>query len=349
MPRLIVDAHEDIAYNALALQRDFRLSAHEKRALERESPREGMALLGFPDLVRGNIRIVFGTLYVAPENGNPKIPGTVYSTPEQAEEAARLQLSYYRSLAASPDITLVTTGKDLDDALQAPAPHLGLVVLMEGADPIVRPEDAGEWFKAGVRIVGPAWHGTRYAGGTGAPGPLTDLGRRLMPELARAGFILDTSHLAEESFYQALDLFTGPVIASHSNARQLVPTDRQLTDDMIRAIIARDGVIGTVIFSGFLKHGWRDAGSKKQDVTLAHVLDHMKHVCDLAGDALHVGIGSDFDGGFGADETPLEIDTAADLQKLGQALAGAGFINEEIDNVLGGNWLRLLRRSLPAG
>ncbi|MGB8647601.1 MAG: membrane dipeptidase [Anaerolineae bacterium] len=348
MPRLIVDAHEDIAFNAIALGRDFHTSAHEKRALEREAQHEGMALVGLPDLMRGNVRIVFGTLYVSPRNGGLPYAGSSYSTAEEAEAAAREQLDYYRALTQDPHISLIRTRADLDRVVDTPG-SLGFVVLMEGADPIVHPEDATRWFEDGVRIVGPSWRGTRYAGGTGQPGPLTDIGRQLMVQLARAGLILDTSHMAEESFFQALDLFYGPVIASHSNARHFVPTDRHLSDEMIKAIIARDGVIGAVIFNAFLKRGWREDGAVKHAVTLSDVLDHIKHICDLAGDTLHVGIGSDFDGGYGAEATPREIDTVADLQRIGEALANAGFKDDEVEGILSGNWLRLLRRTLPTG
>ncbi len=343
-PRLIVDAHEDIAYNAIAIGRDFRKSAQEKRAEEGDPPRDGTATIGLPDALRGNVRVIFGTLYVAPKASHPRFPGSVYATPEEAETAAREQLAYYKRLALDPRICLITTGADLQHVVDAPEPRVGLVILMEGADPIVKPEDAQSWFDAGVRIIGPAWQATRYAGGTHAPGPLTPLGRALMPELSRVGFILDTSHLAEASFFEALELFEGTVIASHSNVRKFVPTDRQLNDEMIRALVSRDGVIGAVLYTHFLK-----PGASKEDAPLAVAVDHIKHICDLAGDAQHVGIGTDFDGGFGVEYTPLEIDTVADLQKVGDALSAANFGDEDIENIMSGNWLRILRTALPKG
>jgi membrane dipeptidase len=170
-----------------------------------------------------------------------------------------------------------------------------------------------------------------------------------MPELARAGLILDTSHMAEASFFEALELFPGTVIASHSNVRALVPTDRQLSDDMIRALVARDGVIGTVLYNKFLQAGWAEAGSHKTAVPLSVAVAHIQHICDLAGDARHVGLGSDFDGGFGSESAPSEIDTVDDLYRVGEALAAAGFSEADVEQVLSGNWLRLLRRGLPSG
>jgi membrane dipeptidase len=345
---MIVDAHEDIAYNALALGRDFRTSALEKRAAEGDEPREGLATIGLPEALRGNVRVIFSTLYAAPASSQVKHPGKSYSTPEEAEEQAREQLAYYTLLGMDSRIALITTRAGLEDVVSSPEPRIGLVLLMEGADPILQPDDVVDWFKSGVRVVGPAWHRTRYAGGTGAPGPLTDLGRALMSELSRAGFILDTSHLAEASFFEALDLFEGTVIASHSNARALVPTDRQLSDDMVRALVARDGVIGTVFYNQFLRNAWHESGGHKEQVSLSTVVNEIRYVCDLAGDTRHVGIGTDFDGGFGAESTPVEIDTVADLQQVGQALSAANFGDKEVENILCGNWLRMLRRALPA-
>ena len=342
IPRLIVDAHEDIAYSAIALGRDYCRSAEETRRQEGDTPREGTATIGLPDALRGNVRVIFATVYVAPASSSPKFSGSVYATAEEADAAAREQLAFYNQLARDSRVSLIETRRDLEQVVSAPEPRLGLVLLMEGADPIILPDDAAGWFAAGVRIVGPAWHATRYAGGTGAPGPLTPLGRALMQQLEGAGFILDTSHLAEESFFEALSLFHGTVIASHSNARKFVPTDRQLSDEMIRALVARDGVIGAVFFNRFIK-----PGASREEVALSDVVTHIRHVCDLAGDTRHAAIGTDLDGGFGVEQTPREIDTVADLYKLGDALSAANFGDQDIENILGGNWLRVLRRALP--
>jgi membrane dipeptidase len=347
-PPIIVDAHQDIAWNKFALNRDFFESVAAKRAREGASPAhgEGSALVGLPELLAGNVRIVFATLYVAPAQPNRTAWGKTYSTPEEAHAQAMEQLAYYALLATDPRVSLITTRGDLERVVNSETPRVGLVILMEGADPIVTPEQTPEWFDAGVRMVGPAWSQTRYAGGTRAPGPLTALGRALMPQLERVGMILDTSHMAEQSFFDALELFHGAVIASHSNCRAFVNTDRQLSDEMIRAIIARDGVIGAVVYNRFVREGW-DKTADKNAVTLADVIKHTRHVCDLAGDARHVGIGTDFDGGFGMEATPREIDTVADLAKFADALSAASFSDADIANMLGGNWIRVLRRALP--
>jgi membrane dipeptidase len=350
---LIVDGHEDLAYNAVFIGLDPSLAAEDKRQpLSPGAPpqRGGIPMVGIPNLLKGNVRVVFATLYANPATNLHAPPGHTYTTPAEAEAQGRNQLNYYLKLAQTDRrVVIIRSQADLERVLTAEQPVVGFVILMEGADPIVQPTDASRWFADGVRIVGTSWGATRYAGGTNAPGPLTPLGRALMPELARAGLILDTSHMAEASFFEALDLFPGTVMASHSNVRALVPTDRQLSDDMIRALLARDGVIGTVLYNKFLQTGWAEAGSHKAAVPLSVAVAHIQHICDLAGDARHVGIGSDFDGGFGSESAPSEIDTVDDLYRVGEALADAGFSDADVELVLSGNWLRLLRRGLPSG
>jgi membrane dipeptidase len=268
-------------------------------------------------------------------------------------------LQVYRNLAQRDDVCLVQTRDDLHnlqahhaaytDSATGRAPRLGIVVLMENADPIRTPDEAAWWQAEGVRIVGPAWKATRYCGGTAQPGPLTPEGRALMGELAHAGLILDTSHMAEESFWQALDLFDGPVIASHSNCRTLVPgsnADRHLSDEMIRALIERDAVIGMVLYNAFLTPDYQK-GQPKDRVGIDAVLRHIDHICQLAGSVRHVAIGSDMDGGFGSEGLPRELDSVADLSLVGAALRGAGYSAADTAAIMGGNWLRMLEQALP--
>ena len=175
-----------------------------------------------------------------------------------------------------------------------------------------------------MRIVGPAWlAGSRYAGGNAAPGPLTDEGRELLEVLADLGVILDLSHLADESFFEAVDRFEGWVVATHANPRARVPGNRQLSDAMIRRLAERDGVVGIVPYNRFLRPGWTK-GDPKNAVTVADVAAAIDHVCQVVGDAAHVGLGSDFDGGFGAEAAPAEIDTVADLARVGPGVGGIG-------------------------
>lgn len=345
---LIIDAHEDIAWNRVTLNRDFMENVADKRRREGVNPwhGEGSATVGLPDLLAGNVRVVFATIYVARAFPNRQGHGKTYNNAQEAHDQAMEQLAYYAELAMDPRVSIITTRSDLDRVVGAATPKVGLVILMEGADPIIEPVRAEEWFEAGVRVVGPAWSQTRYSGGTRAPGPLTDLGRALMPELERKGFILDASHMAEQSFFDALELFGGMVIASHSNCRAFVKTDRQLSDDMIRKVVERDGVIGSVVYNRFIKEGW-ETSSRKSDVTLADLVRHVQRICDIAGSARNVGIGTDFDGGYGMESIPAELDNIADLNRIGEALANAGFSDTDVENYLGGNWLRVLQMALP--
>lgn len=348
---MIIDAHQDIAYNVLTFGRDYTRSVAQTREIEGPRVRD-IATLGLPDALRGDVGLVFGTLFVEPADSILE-PGTKgYSTPDEAHAMAQKQLAVYQRLAEHPHITLVQTRADLA-ALQAARargePRQGIVMLMEGADPIRTPAQASDWHAAGVRLVGPAWRRTRYSGGTGAPGPLTPAGRELMRELRRAGLALDVSHLAEASFWEALELFDGPVVASHANCRALVPNrlpDRHLSDEMIRALVARDAVIGVVLFNRFLDDTWDGAGGK-ETLGLDAAVRHIDHICQIAGNARHVAIGSDFDGGFGSEAIPRELDTVADLPRIGEALLRAGWREGDVRALLGDNWLRMLDAILP--
>jgi len=353
LPHIIVDGHEDIAFNAINLHRDF-LKPIE--ALRSESNAKGTLspTLCLPELEKGNVKIVFATLFAAPcsDRLTEEIGGPCYNTPDEAHAQALDQLKYYKELERQGHVAIIESREQLDEHLSTDQTDkrkkTGLVILMEGADPIRSPSEVVEWFRVGVRIVGPAWRRTRYSGGTGAPGPLSPEGRELVKEMESVGMILDTSHLSEESFFEALDLFDGPIIASHSNSRAYTPTDRQLSDEMIKELVSKGGVIGTTIYNKFLDPAWYERGREKSEVTFAHAVRHIRVVCDLAGDRLHSAIGSDLDGGFGVESTPAELDTVADLQRLGSALQWEGFSETDTTNILGENWIRLLRKSLPA-
>ncbi len=361
---LIVDAHQDLAYNAFSYGRDYRGSAHATRAAEAGQwppTVNGNSLLGLEDYLRGQVAVIFGTLFAAPHHrrvagDSPTMP--FYSTPDEAHTACMRQLDYYYRLADEVEPFVVIGGqRDLEAVLASwatPNPadrRVGIVPLMEGADAIRQPQEAEEWMARGLRIVGLAWTRTRYAGGTGEPGPLTAEGRRLLSVMADLGLILDLSHATDESFLEAIDRFEGVVIASHSNPRACLNNPRRaerfLSDEMIRRLAERGGVAGIVPYNAFLRAEWKD-GDRKELVTLSDVVRAIDHICQLTGSAAHVGFGSDFDGGFGVEGVPAEIDTIADLQKIGGALRERGYAETDIAAILGGNWLALLRRGLPA-
>ena len=356
---LLVDAHEDIAWNILTFGRDYTRSASWIRAQERETPvpsYNGNTLLGREEWLAGRVGVIFATLFVSPARRRLGEWDTqTYKDSREAYRLAYLQLDAYRRLADTcSQFRLIGTQDDLKEVLDSwfspptatADPYIGLVPLMEGADPIPKPKMVEEWYEEGVRIVGLAWEETAYAGGTHEPGPLTRAGIQLIEIMADLGLILDLSHLAEEAYYQALDRYEGTIVVTHANPRRFLPTSRGLSDEMIVRLAERGGVIGVVPYNAFLKPGWHK-GDPKSAVHLADVADVIDHVCQLTGDAMHVGIGSDFDGGFGVEHVPAEIDTVADLQKLGSILEERGYTTEQVSNILGGNWLRLLTNSLP--
>ena len=359
----IVDAHQDLAWNMKSFDRDYTRSVQETRQLERGLPvitHNGNTLLGSPEFQRGQIGIVFSTLFVPPiRTKMGEWDKLSYSNFEEAHQLYRDQIDVYRRLADQhPDkFDIIRSAPDLDlhlskwqSADKEHASPTGLVLLMEGAEGIRSPEELEEWWDLGLRIIGPAWTGTRFCGGEREPGPLTQDGRELLAAMADIGLTLDLSHMDEEATLEALDIYEGALIASHSNAAALIPntqSNRHLSDRVIRGIIERDGVIGIVLFNAFLQKGWRKSDGREQ-VTLTHVAAQIDHICQLAGDAHHVGIGSDFDGGFGLESTPSGIDTVADLQKLAPLLGERGYTENDISAILGENFINHLKKTLPS-
>ncbi|MEO0562857.1 MAG: membrane dipeptidase [Chloroflexota bacterium] len=356
---IILDAHQDIAYNYQSFGRDYTLPAYKKRRAEAGTPlatRPGRPALGLPDALLGRLALVFGTLFAMPHNRMlPNTPNPfVYRTPREAHDLALKQLEYYERLAGeSEQVRWVRSQADLDGVLASWADDApigerqqGIVVSMEGADPIIEPKQFEEWYQRGVRAVGMAWRRTRYTGGTGEPGPLTPDGFELLDVLANTNTLLDLSHLSETAFYQSLERYEGPIIASHSNPRHFCNTDRHLSDDMIRALSERDGVMGVVTFNVFLHQHWRP-GNNRSEVPFTRILDVIDHVCQVTGSAAHIGIGSDIDGGFGRESLPLGMDTVGDLWWIGRGLRRRGYAEADIEAVLSGNFIRKLRQALP--
>jgi membrane dipeptidase len=354
---LIVDGHLDLALNALQGNRDLLVSAFETRTREFGTPGKGQAqgMVALPEMREGRVALSFVTV-LGRCTGRP-VPHIDFARVEQAHAAARGHLAYYRALERRGHVRLVTDRDTLDDHMASwerweaggasgPPPPLGFVILMESADPILEPDDVGQWHADGLRLIGPAHFGPgRYAGGTGVERGLSESGRRLLEAMARHGLALDLTHLSDASFWEALERFDGPVLASHSNARALVPNQRQFSDEQLRAIVGRGGVIGVLLGCSDLVPGWVVGSVHNGLVTLEHLVDHIEHLCDLAGDARHVAIGSDIDGGVGSDEFPRDLDTIVDLQRLPERLAARGFADGQIADVMHGNWLRFLREA----
>jgi membrane dipeptidase len=319
---MIVDAHLDIAWNAISAGRGF-LSAPAPRYLVSRS-----------SLCAAGVGLVFPTLYTAPARASRAMRTRfVYENEHEAHIMAIAQVNYYKSCA----LDLIRTRGDLDTYVKGwRKGRLAGVLLMEGADPVETPSQLGAWTDLGVRIIGPAWGATRYSGGTGAPGGLTDLGVQLLKAMRRKRVILDLSHMAEEAVADAFAMWRGPIMASHSNSRDIVPGDRQITDATASEVARRRGMLGI----SFYAHHLRKSGRASLDDVVRHAL----HLARAAGGPEHMGLGTDLDGGFDARYAPF-----ADLAKLAglPARLRKHFSKMQVEGVMGGNWLEFLGRSLP--
>jgi membrane dipeptidase len=346
----LVDSHLDLAENVTLFGRDLTLDVAETRRSERR--KRGQATVSLPELERGGVAVVVATVtggFRAEDVGEDFTPrSAIYRTPEEAEAQALAQIELYEGWELQRRVRLIKSVGDLDDHLRLwrDDRRPGLVLLMEGADPIVRVRELPAWWRRGLRMIGLTFGDTRYGAGVGGghttfqQGGLTSEGFELLGRMEDLGFIWDISHLAEEGVWQGLELGFTRVCASHANARSLTPTDRHLDDEVIRAVAERGGVIGLVLYNGFLDPDWKRAATAP--VTFReHLGRHAAHIAGIRG-WKHVGIGSDLDGGFGLEESPQEIDTVADLYRAGAAIPA-----EHRESVLSTNWLRFLRSSLP--
>ncbi len=359
---IIVDAHADLAYNMLKYGRNYTRSAAETRQLEVGSTTvidNEDCVIGWPDYQRGQVAIVFSTIYAMPVRwSSSENKSQVYKTFDEAHKLYREQLmTCHRMTDSEPDkFRLIASSRDLNlilDHWNSPTESehpVGMVILMEGAECIRTLSELDEWYELGVRLIGPAWVGTRYCGGWREPGPLTEDGRKLLSAMAEHNFVLDLSHMDEQSAIEALDIYRGSIVGTHGNCLSLMPnsnSNRHFSNRIIEGIIEHDGVVGVVPYNAYLKSGWTVGKNKREEVPLSYVADHIDHICQIAGNALHAGIGSDFDGGFGLQSVPPEIDTIADLQNLVSLLQVRGYSETDIANIFSGNWLARLRRDLP--
>lgn len=353
---LLFDAHLDLAWNALDWNRDLLLPVAEIRRREHElgmtGKGRGCNTVSFAELRRGKVGIFIATLLARLFRPN-LIPGLQrYESMTSAYAAAQGQMAYYRALEQQGHLRWIRDWPALDEhvrAWQADATAglpLGFILSMEGADPVLFPEQVEEWWQAGLRIIGPAHYGpSPYARGHDMVGGLFPPGKVLLREMERVGMILDVTHLSDQCFDEALDLYGGPVLASHHNCRALVPDPRQLSDERIKRLIGRGGVIGTALDTWMLVPGWMRGQTLPDEVgaTLDKMVDHIDHVCQLAGDAEHAAVGTDLDGGFGREQSPADLDTIADVQRLPDLLRARGYPEAAVEGILYRNWVQFFR------
>lgn len=347
---LIFDAHLDLSMNAMEWNRDLRWTVQEIRESEKgmsDKPDRGKGTVTLPSLRDGNIGLVIGTQIARYTKRSNTLPGASWNSPEQAWAQTQGQNSWYETMIDEGHFGLITDKLSLETHLinwqnDPENTPIGLIRSLEGADSIVSFKHLEKSYESGLRLIGPAHYGPgTYAQGTDATGGIGQKGKDLLKEMARLNIILDATHLCDESFWESLDIFQGPVIASHNNCRTLVPHHRQFSDEQLKELISRGSVIGAALDAWMLTPNWVRGKSTPQSekVNLNRVVDHIDHVCQLAGNSSHAGIGSDLDGAFGTEQSPADLDTIADLQKIPDLLKHRGYNDQDILNICSENWI----------
>jgi membrane dipeptidase len=352
----IFDAHLDLAMNALEWNRDLTRPVCELRAREQgmaDKPDRGNGTVSLPEMRRGGVAICVATLIARLEH-NAYSPVFGWRSPAQAWAQTQGQIAWYRAMEEAGEMTQIGDLPSLRNHLQTWAAStareqlpIGYILSLEGADCLVTLDHLERLHKNGLRAIGPAHYGPGvYANGTDATGGLNAKGRELIREIGRLGLILDVTHLNDECFWEALDIFSGSVWASHQNCRALVPHLRQFSDEQIKALIERRAVIGVALDGWMLAPGWVRGKTTPQSagLKLERVIDHLDHICQLAGNTAHAGIGSDLDGAFGREQTPMDLDSIADLSKLPALLAGRGYKAADVSAIMAGNFIGFLER-----
>lgn len=355
--RFIIDAHLDLSMNALEWNRDLRLPVEEINKREKgmnDKPDRENATTSFPELRKGNMGLVVATQigrYVAPDSA---LPG--WNSPEQAWAQTQGQLAWYKAMEEEGEMVMIKTKEELEshlalwnDGKPNDKKPIGYVLSLEGADSLVTVGHLARAYEYGLRAVGPAhYREGRYANGTDSSGRLNELGQSLLKEMDRLGMILDATHLNDEAFWHALELFKGPIWASHNNCRVFVDHNRQFSDEMIKALIERDAVIGVALDAWMMVPGWVRGVStpKGMNCTMDIMADNIDHICQLAGNADYAAVGSDLDGAFGREQCPYDLITIRDVQKVFDILEKRGYDNEALDKIAHGNWVRFMKKYL---
>ena len=351
-----IDAHLDLSMNALEWNRDLRLpvsAINEREKGLNDKPDRAKSVVSLPELRKGQVGLVVATQiarYVAPDN---HLPG--WHSPEQAWAQTQGQVAWYKAMEEAGEMVQVHDLESLDKHIrlwESNVPDevkpIGYILSLEGADSIVTVDHLQRAYDYGLRAVGPAHYGPgRYAQGTDATGLMGPKGHELLREMERLNIILDATHLCDDSFWEALDHFNGHVWASHNNCRALVNHNRQYSDEQIKALIGRGAVIGLALDAWMMVPNWVRGTSTPEGMhcNLEVMVDHLDHICQIAGNTLHIGVGSDLDGAFGREQCPYDIETIADLQKIPELLEKRGYTKQDVQNMMHGNWLRFLRNA----
>lgn len=351
---MIFDAHLDLAMNALDWNRDLSASLEEinwRESNKTDKPDRGNAVVSFEEMRNGDIGLCVATLIARYVKPSSKLPG--WHSPEQAWAHTQGQWAWYKAMELKGELNAVKDFNSLEAHLEywntskVDNKKIGYILSLEGADSIHNLDYLYEAHERGLRAIGPAHYGPgTYAFGTDSDGPLSTKGKELLKIMDGLGFILDITHLSDTCFWEALDIFGGSVWASHHLCRYLVPHNRQLDDNQIKAVIARGGVIGMAFDAWMIVPGWQRGISTPlaMGVNMNKIIDHLDHICQLAGNTNHVGIGSDLDGGFGTEQCPYDIESIADVSKMSDLLRKRGYSETDVSKITSLNWISFLRK-----
>ena len=350
---LIFDAHLDLAFNGVDWNRDLRMSIAEIRAqeatLKMTDPGRGTNTVSFPELRAAGIGVGVATLFARQEQAIDHPFGC--TTPEACYAVAMSHLHYYRAMERRGWMRPIRNRGELQQHLRdckadAAGTPFGFILSMECADAVLDPDNIREWHELGLRAIGITHYGAnRFGGGTRNETGLAADALPLLRNIEELGIALDLTHLSDPAFWQVADRFNGRVLASHQNARRFCDWQRQFSDEQVKMVIQRKGVLGMALDAVMLQPGWV-RGTSKPEITLERVAENIDHICQLAGNCTNVGIGSDLDGGYGFEQTPSDLNTIADLRKIIELLAKRGYPATDIEAVMHGNWVRFFSEVL---
>ncbi|MGI8951411.1 MAG: dipeptidase [Chitinophagaceae bacterium] len=350
-----IDAHLDLAMNAMEWNRDLRKSVSEIREKEKkltDKPDRGKGTVAFPELRKGNVGLVVATQIARVTSSSNPLPG--WFSAEQAWAQTQAQLAWYKAMEEENELVQINNLSSLEKHIDnwnrnvKNKKPIGYILSLEGADSLITVNYLERAYEYGLRAVGPAHYGPgRYANGTDSSGKLNKQGKELLKEMERLNIILDVTHLCDDAFWNAMKIFNGHVWASHNNCRKFVNHNRQFSDEQIKVLIERGAIIGSAFDCWMLVPDWIRGKStpKKMSCSLEKIIDNMDHICQIAGNALHIGIGSDLDGAYGKEQSPHDLETIADLQKIPTLLAKHGYAKTDVENIMYGNWIRFLRKT----
>ena len=350
---LIFDAHLDLAMNALEWNRDLTWPVQDIRESERamtDKPDRGNNTVSLDAMRKGNIGLCVATQIARYVHRDNPLPG--WNSPHQAWAQTQGQLAWYKAMEEIGELTPIRNLEELNSHLKywesstSEKKRIGYILSLEGADSIISIEHLQRSYEQGLRAIGPGHYGPgTYAHGTNSVGGIGTRGKELLKEIERLELILDATHLCDQSFWETMAVYHGPVWASHNNCRKFVDHNRQFSDEQLKELLDRKAVIGMVLDTWMMVPNWIKGTSTPQEmnVTFQQMADNIDHICQMAGSSHHVGIGSDLDGGFGKEQSPADLDTIADLQRIPQLLAQRGYSPTDIKNIMHENFIRFLK------